>query len=80
MNLLGIGYLTDGLIAAMYERLQTETYRVYETDCLRLIGIAVGVDIDKRYYDILHPAEEDNRNEEETASDRLERFGIKVVD
>lgn len=80
LHLLGITYFTDSLVAAMTERVQTEAYRVYETDCLYAIGRALGIEWNKRYYDVLHPAEEDPRSGMEIARERLESFGIKVVD
>lgn len=36
--------------------------------------------MNKRYYDILHNTPEDDRDGEEIAYERLERFGIKVVE
>lgn len=80
LRLLGITYLTDSLIAAVTERVQTEKYRVYETDCLYAICKSLGVEIEKRYYDVLRPSEEENKPADEIVEERLERFGIKVVD
>ena len=80
LKLLGVAYLTDALTYAVNERKRTEAYMIYETDCLQLIGKSLGIEFNSRFYDILHPEKIDNRPAEEIAEDRLERFGIKVVD
>lgn len=79
-RLLGVTYLTDSLLYAMNTQRKNEAYRVYITDCFYGIFSALGGKMDRRYYDILHPETVDTRNGEEIAYERLERFGIKVVD
>ena len=59
---------------------ELETYRVYKTDCLYLICRALDNNPGIRYYNMIHPKEEDDRLCEDIVSERLERFGIKVVD
>lgn len=78
--LLGIPYLTGCLAAALDARLKEEAYRVYVTDCLYYVAEAWGTRMKCRYYEILHPQPEDKRTGKEIALDRLDRFGIKVVD
>lgn len=73
-------YFTDSLIAALDERRQNEAYRVYVTDCFYGIFSALGGKMERRFYEILHPEAEDTRSGEEIAYERLERFGIEVVD
>lgn len=80
LDLFGIGYIVDCIYNAIAERVAEENYRAYETDCLMAICRTLGVKIPKRYYEILHPAPEENRSGSELAAERLERFGIKVVD
>ena len=79
-GLLGVQYLTDSLMYAMNTRRQDEAYRVYVTDCFYGICSTLGGKLERRYYDILHPAQEETRSGEEIAYERLERFGIEVVD
>lgn len=79
-RLLGVTYLTDSLITAMNVHRQNEAYRVYVTDCFYGIFSALGGKMERRFYDILHNTPEDERDGEEIAYERLERFGIKVVD
>jgi len=79
LNLLGIGYFTDALIAALNTQRRTEAFAVYVTDCLHSIGQSLGVKYDRRFYDILHPRPVDHRPADQIAADRLNRFGIKVV-
>ena len=62
----------------MMKMRKEEIYRVYETDCLKYVCFALGIEIEKRYYDILHPSKQ--TEPEETCVERLERFGIKVVE
>jgi hypothetical protein len=64
----------------MRQRLETEAYRVYETDCLYAIARTLSVPLTRRFYDILHPTEKDTRSGMDIAEERLERFGIEVVD
>ena len=64
----------------MMERQRTESYMIYETDCLCAIGRVLGAEIDRRFYDILHPAAEETKSADEIIDERLARFGIKVVD
>lgn len=80
LGLLGVTYLTDSLLYAMNTQRKDEAYRVYVTDCFYGIYSALGGNMGRRYYDILHPAQEEERSGEEIAHERLERFGIKVVD
>lgn len=70
----------DGITAVMDKHVELETYRTYKTDCLYLICCALGNNPGIRYYDMIHPREEDDRPCEDIVSERLERFGIKVVD
>lgn len=79
-RLAGVEYLRDGMTAIMSKHAELEVYRVYKTDCLYLICCALGNDPGIRYYDVIHPKEEDDRPCEDIVSERLERFGIKVVD
>ena len=78
--MFGSGYIAQCVMATVEEIRREESYRIYETDALCGIGRALGLSFEKRYYDILHPQPEDNRSGGEIAAERLERFGIKVVD
>ena len=65
----------------MDKHVELETYRAYITDCLYLMCCAWGNNPGIRYCTMIHPKEEedDNRSCEDIVSERLERFGIKVV-
>ena len=86
LALLGKAYFTDAIMAAMDARRREEAFKVYVTDCFYGIYNALGGHMNKRFYDILHAYDEEHGTEEETldgdelAHERLERFGIKVVD
>ena len=58
-------------------------YRVYVTDCLKLIAentanISRGQYMKLRYYDIIHPANVDTRTGDEIVEDIIKRAGLVV--
>ena len=58
-------------------------YRVYVTDCLKLIAentanISRGQYMKLRYYDIIHPAKVDTRTGDEIVEDIIKRAGLVV--
>ena len=58
-------------------------YRVYVTDCLKMIAentanISRGQYMKARYYDIIHPANVDNRTGDEIVEDIIKRAGLVV--
>lgn len=78
-DMLGAEYVMSTVIDTLNVQRIEEGYRVYETDCLYAIATALGIKMQRRYYDVLHPSQ-DTEEDNETARERLERFGIKVVD
>lgn len=62
------------------ERNTLETYRVYQTNCLYLLCCALNNNPGVRYKDIIYPIAEDERPCDDIVSERLERFGIEVID
>lgn len=58
-------------------------YRVYVTDCLKLIAentanISYGQYMKSRYYDIISPAKVDTRTGDEIVEDIIKRAGLVV--
>ena len=54
-------------------------YRVYVTDCLKLIAENTGnISLKLRYYDIIQPKKADNRTGDEIVSDIIKRAGLVV--
>ena len=58
-------------------------YRVYVTDCLKLISentanISRGQYMKSRYYDIIHTAKVDTRTGDEIVEDIIKRAGLVV--
>lgn len=58
-------------------------YRVYITDCLKLIAentanISRGQYMKLRYYDIIYPAKVDTRTGDEIVEDIIKRAGLVV--
>lgn len=79
--MLGVTYLTDALLCACARLRKQEAYRIYETDCLYGIASELGLKIHRRYAELLQPSEpEENRTGKEIAMERLNHFGIKVVE
>lgn len=77
---MGVPYFTDCLITAVGDYRREEAYRVYVTDCFYAITQSLGNPMRRRFYDMLHNTPEDERDGEEIVYERLERFGVKVVD
>ena len=75
----GVSYIVGNFIAAINEYRHQQTYRVYLTDCGYSICKKLGVDVKKRYFDLLCPESVDKRDGMEIAKERLARFGITVV-
>lgn len=54
-------------------------YRVYVTDCLKLIAENTGnISLKLRYYDIIHPKKADKRTGDEIVADIIKRAGLVV--
>ena len=54
-------------------------YRVYVTDCLKLIAENTGnISLKSRYYDIIHQKKVDNRTGDEIVADIIKRAGLVV--
>ena len=54
-------------------------YRVYVTDCLKLIAENSGnISLKLRYYDIIHPKKTDTRTGDEIVADIIKRAGLVV--
>ena len=54
-------------------------YRVYTTDCLKLIAENTGnISLKLRYYDIINPKKADNRTGDEIVADIIKRAGLVV--
>ena len=70
---------------ARYQSLQRDlVYRIYLTDCLRIIGentakIGGGSYITAKFSDIINQEPIDNRSGEEIAADIINRAGIEVI-
>ena len=54
-------------------------YRVYVTDCLKLIAENTGnISLKLRYYDIIQPKKADTRTGDEIVADIIKRAGLVV--
>lgn len=54
-------------------------YRVYVTDCLKLITENTGnISLKLRYYDIIQPKKADTRTGDEIVADIIKRAGLVV--
>ena len=72
------------MVATIEEYADLEKYRVYSTDCLYLICCALGHNPGIRYIDSIRMREDDTNNDDRSCDDivseRLQRFGIEVID
>lgn len=70
---------------ARYQSQQRDlAYRVYVTDCLRMVTentakMSQGAYTSARFYDIINPKPVGNRTGEEIAADIIKRAGIEVI-
>ncbi len=71
---------------ARYQSQQRDlAYRIYVTDCLRIISentakmVRGGSYITANFSDIINPKPADNRTGEEIAADIIKRAGIEVI-
>ena len=71
---------------ARYQSQQRDlAYRIYVTDCLRIISentakmVNGGSYITAKFEDIINPKPADNRTGEEIAADIIKRAGIEVI-
>lgn len=62
------------------ERSERIAYEVYMTDCMYIVCAGLGNKPDKRYCDLIHPPKEQQEPDGGDVYERLNRFGIKVVD
>lgn len=76
LDLLGVGYLSDLLWAAIDAQNRDDMYRIYASDMLCCIARGSGGTVERRYYDILHPPKEDRRTAEEIGEDFMARHGL----
>ena len=71
-------------IARFNQHQRDSAYRIYVTDCLRIISentakIGGGSYITAKFSDIINPKPVDNRTGEEIAADIIKRAGIEVI-
>ena len=70
---------------ARYQSQQRDfAYRIYVTDCLRMVTenaakMSKGAYTSARFYDIINPKPVENRTGEEIAADIIKRAGIEVI-
>ena len=61
------------------QQVKDTAYRVYVTDCLKLITENTGnISLKSRYYDIIHPKKVDARTGDEIVADIIKRAGLVV--
>lgn len=75
---MGVSYIYNYVLSSIQSIRRNEIYCMYMTDCVYYIGSKLGIQISKRYSDIIYNIP-DEEVDNETAVERLERFGIKVV-
>lgn len=75
--------MVSALPYALNKAAEDELCRIYITDALKAIAENTALEggklMARRYYDILNPAEDDNRTAEEIIDDVLSSAGIEVI-
>lgn len=72
------------LPSLLKERSEVEVYRVYTTECLRIMTENIakytrGTALTAKYMDIINPKPKDTRSGEQIAADVIKKCGLKVV-
>lgn len=76
---MGSGYVVEHCVAALSAKRERELYETYVADSLFYIAQGHGVTLNRRLYEIRHPAPVDDRPTEEIVNERLAKMGITVV-
>lgn len=63
MAIFGKGYVIEHCISLFKEEQETEAYRIYTTEMLSSIARFLGVQVNMKYYDIIHPKQEKSAGE-----------------
>lgn len=78
--MLGLDHLFDCCVAAYNEQQRQRNFEIYITDAAAtLINMFAKDKHFPRYYEIMHPEEQDERSGEEIAADIMKRHGLRVV-
>ena len=83
MPKMGAGAYLAALPPVLKKQHQEMQYRVYVTDCLKMIAentanFAKGQYMKARYYDIITPKKQDTRTGDEIVEDIIKRAGLVV--
>lgn len=79
VDLMGSGYVVDHCMSAFSERQERRNFEIYITDVGTILVSRLTGQEYPRYYDLIHPEEQDNRSGEEIVADIIARHGLKVV-
>ena len=76
---MGCGYVVDCCISAFNHTQERRNFEIYITDAAAALINMWAKDPYPRYYDLIHPQEQDKRSGEEIAADIIAKHGLKVV-
>ena len=79
LDLMGCGYVVDCCISAFNHIQERRNFEIYITDVAAALINMWAKDPYPRYYDLIHPQEQDKRSGEEIAADIIAKHGLKVV-
>lgn len=77
--MMGCGYVVDCCISAFNHIQARRNFEIYITDAAAALINMWAKDTYPRYYDLIHPQEQDKRSGEEIAADIIAKHGLKVV-
>lgn len=80
LDLLGPKYMMDAIVDSINARREQEMYWEYSSECLYGLCGQLGIQMNKRFKEILNPKPVDKRSGLEIAEDRLRKLGIKAAD
>ena len=78
LELLGTEYLIEHIISEHQKEVHKKAYWSYTADILKALAESMGVEVERRYADIISNKPVDNRTGDEIALDVITRAGLKV--
>lgn len=78
LDLLGVDYLIDYVISEYESYIEDQAYKNYTSDIFKLILKQLGVEVEKRYADVIKPPRKGNdKSADEVALEVIQKAGLK---
>ena len=80
LDLLGSGYVVDCCIAAVNRQREAQNWQIYMSDAAYVLIKCWAKNFEMpRYYDVIHPRQEDTRSGKEIVDEIIRKHGLKEV-